>query len=103
MSTTVESEKKKKTDPRMNVTNEQRYALRNYPPEEFKKELRRRKKEEVTKGWYQFQFCHIGFSWRDLWLGVYWKHTLIDFIMVKDVWVCVIPCFPLHIQWNFYD
>jgi len=33
------------------------------------------------------------FKFADLWIGAYWAH--IDSIL--HVWVCVLPCFPLHI------
>ena len=47
---------------------------------------------------------HYEWAWRfewklpDLWIGVFWKHGKFgDF----DIWICLIPCVPLHIfrQW----
>ncbi len=38
------------------------------------------------------------FAPRDLWLGLYWKKThrwALD-MDCFDVWLCLIPCFPIH-------
>lgn len=32
-------------------------------------------------------------KWQDCWIGVYWARS--DDRL--DVWVCLIPCFPVHI------
>lgn len=41
------------------------------------------------------------FEWKvqDLWIGAYWKRTG-EF---WDLWICLIPCMPLHISWWFGD
>ncbi len=39
--------------------------------------------------------CRIEFKLQDLWVGVFWKNTTYQF----DVWICLVPCFPLHIGW----
>jgi hypothetical protein len=36
------------------------------------------------------------FQPRDLWIGVYWK----DDGLTLDVWICVLPCIPLHLQFG---
>ena len=33
------------------------------------------------------------FKLNDFWVGMFWKNTKDQF----DVWVCLIPCFPIHI------
>jgi hypothetical protein len=37
------------------------------------------------------------FEWRprDLWIGAYWKRIG----NCIDLWVCLLPCLPLHISW----
>ena len=42
------------------------------------------------------------FKLADFWIGVFWKTTNCitdegDKPMFTDIWVCFIPCFPLHI------
>lgn len=34
----------------------------------------------------------INVEWRDCWIGVFWRWT--DFL---HVYVCLVPCLPLHI------
>jgi len=43
-------------------------------------------------------------KWEDLWVGVFWKKTAVisrrrtGHAMIRlDIWICVIPCFPLHV------
>ena len=41
------------------------------------------------------------FEWKpqDLWIGAFWKrigNTL-------DLWICVVPCVPLHLYWGWHD
>jgi hypothetical protein len=45
-----------------------------------------------------FWSCGLEFNPQDLWFGVFWRsgrdagsHTL-------DLWVCLLPCLPLHIR-----
>ena len=33
----------------------------------------------------------LEFVLQDMWIGVYWRP--------KHIWVCLLPCFPVHIQW----
>lgn len=42
----------------------------------------------------------LEFKIQDLWIGVYWSghETLGRF----DIWICVIPCFPIH-YWRFKE
>ena len=39
----------------------------------------------------------LEFKLQDMWLGIYWvrKHYFEGSAM--HVWVCLIPCFPIHI------
>ena len=39
-------------------------------------------------GW----FIRLEFVLQDFWIGAYWKNTPKQI----DVWVCLIPCLPLH-------
>lgn len=44
----------------------------------------------------------LEFKAQDMWLGAYWKLTeeTLDFALVRtlDVWVCLLPCLPVHLQ-----
>lgn len=43
----------------------------------------------------------VSWRWRfefklpDFWIGVFWRQTASDFL---DVWICFVPCLPLHLQ-----
>ena len=45
----------------------------------------------------------LEFKLEDLWVGAFWKrqnvqitdHTICH---NTDIWICIIPCFPLHIR-----
>ncbi len=50
------------------------------------------------------KLTRIRFEWKieDMWVGVFWKHLHCATdsgpkIMATDVWVCVVPCLPLHL------
>lgn len=32
----------------------------------------------------------------DFWIGAYWKWS----VERLDVWICLLPCLPLHIVWQ---
>lgn len=45
------------------------------------------------------------FKLEDMWIGVFWRkqvtHPMIDEMDTNhqfDLWICIIPCFPIHIQ-----
>lgn len=43
------------------------------------------------------------FKLQDFWIGVFWKTFDCKVVVgvvpfVTDIWICLIPCFPLHIQ-----
>jgi hypothetical protein len=37
----------------------------------------------------------LEFKPQDLWIGAFWRRS----IDVLDVWVCLIPCLPIHLRW----
>jgi hypothetical protein len=46
----------------------------------------------------------LEFKREDLWIGAYWKtrawirgHDLVG--NVVDLWICLIPCLPVHVSW----
>ena len=41
------------------------------------------------------------FEWKpqDLWVGVFWKRIG----NAVDVWVCLLPCVPLHVSWWMHE
>ena len=36
----------------------------------------------------------VEFKLQDFWVGAYWKRGIHKF----DIWICIIPCFPIHIE-----
>lgn len=38
------------------------------------------------------------FEPRDLWVGVYWDHNACNSVVVVDVYVCLLPMFPVHVH-----
>lgn len=40
---------------------------------------------------------HVELEWKlqDFWIGAFWKRTG----NCIDLWVCLLPCVPLHISW----
>lgn len=40
----------------------------------------------------------IALEWepQDLWVGIFWKKS----IGVTDLWICLLPCVPIHIWWH---
>lgn len=48
----------------------------------------------------------VRWEWKheDCWIGVYWKRSIQaipnngeDDIRILDIWICIIPCCPIHI------
>ena len=50
-----------------------------------------RKKHNIPRDW------NVEFEWKpqDAWIGAFWKRTG----HTVDLWVCILPCIPLHISW----
>lgn len=51
----------------------------------------------------------VGYSWvalefkkEDAWVGAFWTHDA-DALEVTEVWVCLVPCFPLHLVIDWAD
>lgn len=38
-------------------------------------------------------------KWADLWVGLFFKRAGNS----VDIWLCMLPCIPLHIQWQWHD
>ncbi len=45
----------------------------------------------------------------DLWIGAFWRLERSKFnndygtLYAVDVWICLVPCVPLHISWNRWE
>lgn len=41
------------------------------------------------------------FEWKpeDMWIGLFWKKSTFLDLAVWHLWICFVPCFPLHISW----
>lgn len=50
-------------------------------------------------------FVALEFKLPDFWVGVFWKSAeeLSPMFAAKrlDVWVCLLPCLPIHIRWHY--
>lgn len=48
-------------------------------------------------GSFRFVGWHAKFEWKpaDLWIGAYWKRIG----NCVDLWLCLLPCIPLHLSW----
>ena len=58
----------------------------------------------------------IEFKLEDFWIGIFWKKNFDRYTDIKkeypytsiyiryQIWICVVPCFPVHIttQWNLF-
>ena len=53
--------------------------------------------------------ARIEFKLEDFWIGAFWKQTtVVRYDKAPDgytgnrvdVWICVVPCFPLHLIWE---
>ena len=41
---------------------------------------------------------------QDAWVGAFWKRTHVDpDIWVLDLWICLLPCLPLHLTFTGYE
>jgi len=55
-----------------------------------------------------FPSCHIswGIKIEDLWVGAFWKEETRPFYYScmpehwRHVWICLLPCLPIHISWR---
>jgi hypothetical protein len=54
------------------------------------------------------QLTRARFEWKleDFWVGVFWKHGYAKFDdgekkMWTDIWICFVPCFPLHLTISY--
>lgn len=36
-------------------------------------------------------------KWADLWIGVFWKRKSGPGWSVLHIWICLVPCFPIHV------
>lgn len=43
--------------------------------------------------------AQIEWKLADLWVGLFWKRTG----NCIDLWICVLPCVPLHVSWWWSD
>lgn len=43
----------------------------------------------------------LEFKLADCWIGVFWRRERPgrDLVYHWDVWICLIPCLPLHLSW----
>lgn len=59
--------------------------------------------------WERRWHWQLEFKIRDMWVGVFWHAVEPDKSMVKgsktprdvDIWVCIIPCLPIHF-WAYW-
>lgn len=37
-------------------------------------------------------------KWQDAWVGAFWKAADNPILSQTEIWVCVIPCLPIHLK-----
>lgn len=49
-------------------------------------------------------------KWQDIWVGAYWKiekiphrGTIYPGAKYFHIWICVVPCLPIHIWWKINE
>lgn len=47
----------------------------------------------------------LEFKPQDLWVGAYWRRALLErplkgWFYRYDLWVCLLPCLPIHLTWE---
>lgn len=53
---------------------------------------------------FQLRGWSVGLSWQfewkvqDAWVGAFWKSSESKLFHGGDLWVCLLPCIPLHVQ-----
>lgn len=54
---------------------------------------------------WQCNLHRFEFKVEDMWIGVFWRRTVLTdtpeaFMEAMDVWLCLLPMVPLHLQFN---
>jgi len=55
-------------------------------------------KSRLPAGRWKWRFA-IEWKYQDLWIGAFWKT---DKLGGFDLWICLIPCVPLH-WWTYWS
>jgi hypothetical protein len=42
----------------------------------------------------------LEFKLQDFWIGVGWRQCADSPYRRTDVWICLLPCVPIHLWWN---
>jgi hypothetical protein len=45
-------------------------------------------------------WCRLEFKPQDMWVGAYWHSHHVNDAHILDIWVCILPMLPIHIQIN---
>lgn len=62
--------------------------------------MRLKRKLLARRGWPGWAL-YLEWKPQDLWIGAFWKRVTQDdpavgFLNYFDLWVCVVPCLPIH-------
>jgi hypothetical protein len=43
---------------------------------------------------------NLEFKLADMWIGIFWRtqENPLDKRHITEIWICIIPCLPIHIQ-----
>ncbi len=41
---------------------------------------------------------NIEFKLQDMWVGAYWRYDTA--YQLTHLWICILPCLPIHITWE---
>lgn len=40
----------------------------------------------------------LEFKLQDVWIGAFWNFP--NEYETRDLWLCLVPCFPIHFRWS---
>ncbi len=43
--------------------------------------------------------ANIMFEKKDCWIGVFWRHYADYKYASWHLWICLLPCLPIHVMW----
>jgi hypothetical protein len=56
------------------------------------------KRRNITRWRHCGRFMwRLEFKVQDLWIGAFWNNGRDDDLV--DLWICVLPCLPIHLGW----
>ena len=54
----------------------------------------------LTEVAMKLRFARFKFKKEDFWIGIFWKKNAWCNGESLDIWICLLPMIPLHLQWT---